>query len=343
MRQKKLENRVKELFKRQNFHLEKDGNSFKASKNSESLVLKIFSSEKYSLNDLKNSVSPEDKVFVDEQLKSVKKELENDVSVIKDEDETEKIETPSYEIIGTIAIINRLSDIDRDDAVEGIRHHNPNVETVLLKKTGLKGEYRVGEYEILYGNTTETVHTEFGCRYRVDPTKVYFSERFSTERKRVIDQIEKDEKVLVMFSGVGPFSIMAVRLAEPEKVVSVEKNPEAVKFQEENVKLNKVEKMVDIFEGDVNHILPELNSFDRLIMPLPEASNLFLETAFEHTEPDGIIHYYRFLEDKNWRSIEKEIEAVSKKTGREYEILNRTICGERAAYIDRVCLDLKLK
>ncbi|MFB6216740.1 MAG: class I SAM-dependent methyltransferase family protein, partial [Candidatus Aenigmatarchaeota archaeon] len=174
--------------------------------------------------------------------------------------------------------MNDLAGTDRDEAVEGILAHQ-NVKTILLKKGGLKGEYRVGDYEILYGEETETVHKEFGCRFRVDPTKVYFSERFSTERKRVVDQIKDGEKVLVMFAGVGPFAIMAAKLANPGKVVAVEKNPDGAEYLKENAELNKVEDVVEGIEGDVAEVVPELGTFDRIIMPLPESAQEFLPLA----------------------------------------------------------------
>ncbi len=343
MRQEKLENRVEELFCKQGFELDKDENTFKAGKDTTDLVLKVFSSEKYSKEQIKGQVETDEKIFVDEELHDIKEELENDISVIKEDEKQKEFKTPSYELIGDIAVINDLNNVKSSEAVEGILHHNPHVETIMLKKEGLKGEFRVGEYEKLYGEKTETTHTEFDCRYRVDPTKTYFSERFSTERKRVIDQINDGEKVLVMFSGVGPFSIMAARLSNPNKVVSVEKNPEAVRFQEENISLNNVEDTVEVVEGDVKDILPNLNTFDRIIMPLPGSSQDYVDLAFKHTKKGGIVHYYRFLEERNWSIIEDEIEKASEAADREHQIVERTVCGERAAYIDRVCLDIRLK
>lgn len=339
MRQAELEQKVRELFERQGFEVEKDGNNLTA-ENDQKLELKVFSSEEFSVEEVVSQTEEGQKVFVDEDLETVKGKIENDVSILKEEEDEPNYNTPSYEVIGDIAVINDLAEVERDEAVEGILYHHPSIKTILLKDEGLSGEFRVGEYEKLYGEETETVHTEHGCRYKVDPTKVYFSERFATERERVISQIEDGEKVLVMFAGVGPFAIMAARNANPEKVVAIEKNPEGAEYLKQNIKLNKVEDIVEGIQGDVSEVVPESGKFDRIIMPLPESSNEFLDLAFKHINNNGVIHYYRFLENDNWEPLIDEIKKTEEITGRECRIIDKIICGHRAPEIDRVCLDI---
>lgn len=341
MEQTELEQKVGELFERQGFNVEKDGNSFTA-ENGEKLKLKVFSSEQFSVEDIVEQVENGEKVFIDEDLDGVKNRVENDVSALSEEEDQPDFDTPSYEIIGDIAVINELADVEREEAVEGILHYNPNVKTILLKKEGLKGEFRIGDYEKLYGEETETVHKEHGCRYKVDPTKVYFSERFATERERVISQIEEGEKVLVMFAGVGPFAIMAAANANPEKVVAIEKNPEGANYLQKNIELNNVENIVGGIHGDVSEIVPELDQeFDRIIMPLPESSNEFLDLAFKLASSKGIIHYYRFLESGNWQRLLNEVNE-SNKTDKTYKIRDKVLCGQRAPDIERVCIDIEV-
>lgn len=342
MEQQKLEEKVRELFERQGFELESIENGFHAEKEGEELPLKVFSSESFEPEDISDLVKPGDKVFVDGELAEVEDRIENDVSVLEEEEDGKEFDTPSYEVIGDIAVINDLAGVDREEAVEGILHHQ-NVKTILLKKEGLSGEFRVGEYEKLYGEDTETTHVEFGCRYRVDPTKVYFSERFSTERKRVVDRIEDGEKVLVMFAGVGPFAILAARDAEPEKVIAIEKNPAGADYLKENIRLNGVEDVVEGIEGDVREVVPELGKFDRVIMPLPESADEFLELAFEHAEDNGVIHYYRFVEDGNMDAVLTEISDAAVNPGVDYGIVDQVECGERGPSVKRVCVEIKKK
>ena len=340
MRQEELEEKVREIFEQQGFHVEMEENSFTAEKEDSEPGGMIFSSENFGEQEVLNSNASI--VFMDEGFEHLKDRIDAEVSIIREEKDEEEYDLPSYELIGDIAVINEINDRDEEEVVEGILNYNPSVKTVLVKEDSLSGEFRVGDYRKLYGEETETVHKEFGCRFKVDPTKVYFSERFSTERNRVISQIESGEKVLVMFAGVGPFGIMAARNAEPERVVMVEKNPVAAEFMKENVELNDVENIVDCFEGDVAEVLPELNQkFDRIIMPLPEKAAEFLDLAVENLAEGGIVHYYRFIEDENWEEIESEVERIFSDREIGFEVIDRTFCGDRGPSVSRVCLDIQ--
>lgn len=337
MKQEKLEEKVKETFKEQGFNVQEEGERLKASKNGEEKVLEVYSSEKFSEKEVLEE-DHEGIVFVDEGLSELKDETE--VSIIYGEEDRE-YDLPSYEIIGDIAVISELT-VEEDEAVEGILDHHPHVETVLLKKGGLKGEYRVGEYEKLYGEETETVHREFGADLKVDPTEAYFSERFSTERDRVVSRIEEGEKVLIMFAGVGPFVVMAAKNASPEKVVAVEKNPEACEYLEQNIDLNNVGGTVEAFCGDVRDF-EYGERFDRIVMPLPGSADEFLDLAAELVEDEGVIHYYRFLEEGDWEALEKEVQEVMGKKGLRFEIVDRRVTGDRGPSVERVCLDIRVR
>lgn len=337
MKQQKLEEKVRETFEEQGFKVEKQGETFRVFRDGDEKILSIYSSEKY----LPEEVIEDRQgiVFVDEGLSSLGDEIE--VSIIYDEDSGKEYELPSYELIGDIAVINELT-VDGEEAVEGILEHHPHVKTVLRKEGGLKGEYRIGEYEKLHGEETETVHREFGVNLKVDPTEAYFSERFSTERDRVVSQIQDGEKVLVMFAGVGPFAVMAARNASPEKVVAVEKNPEACEYLKENIELNNVSETLKAFCGDVNDI-EYGEKFDRIVMPLPGSADNFLDLALDLIKDKGVIHYYRFLEEENWEEIEEEIARAVEAKGLRYEVLNRVVTGERGPSVERVCLDIRIQ
>lgn len=339
MEQQQLEKRVKQIFEDQGFEVGQHGNQLTASKDGVEKHIQVFSSDSYSPEEAEGRVEAGTLVFVDEGLKELSGELRNEVSVIREERGETDYDLPSYEIIGEIAVINELSGPEKNEVVEGILEHHPHVKTILLKEEPLSGEFRVGGYEKLYGEETETVHKEFGCRYRVDLTKAYFSERLATERKRVVDQIEDGERILVIGGGVGPYPILAAKNANPEKVVAVEKNPDAFKYLEQNIELNNVENIVEAVEGDARDVVPDLGKFDRVIIAIPEFADEFLELAFEHLEEGGIIHYYRFLEDENWDELIEEID----ETREEYEILDKVVCGQRGPSVDRVCVDIRKK
>ncbi|MFP4038366.1 MAG: class I SAM-dependent methyltransferase [Candidatus Nanohaloarchaea archaeon] len=323
MNQERLEEKVRKMLEVQGFKVENG----KASKPEVTLEIGIYSSERYTEEDVDLS---KDRVFVDEGL---------EVGEAYTVEEEKDYNLPSFELIGDIAIINDLAGRDREEAVEGILEYH-NVKTILLKKEGLSGEFRVGEYEKLYGEETETVHKEHGYKFRVDPTEAYYSERFSTERERVADLVEEGEKVLVMFAGVGPFAVLC---AEKAWVVAVEKNPEACKYLEENNGLNGFKEKVEARCGDVRELVPELEEkFDRVVMPLPESASEFLDLAVEAIREDGVIHLYSFVENREFRPVEKEIEDAVSGRGLEYEIVDRVRCGYKSPSEERYCFDIKI-
>ena len=324
MKQQKLEEKVAEILSREGFEIKEDI----ARKPEVELELGIYSSEKYSEKDIDYS---KDKIFVDEGL-----DVEDAYTVEEEKD----YDLPSFEIIGDIAIINDLSSREREKAVEGILAHH-DVKSILLKTEGLSGEFRIGEYERLYGEETETTHKEHGYRFRVDPTEAYYSERFATERKRVKDQVKEGEKVLVMFAGVGPFAVLCAEKAE--KVVAVEKNPEACNYLKENIVLNNFEDKIEACCGDVKKIVPDLDEeFDSVIMPLPESAINFLDVAVESLKKEGLVHLYSFVEDQDFRSVEKEIDEILSDQGLEYEVIERVRCGYKSPSEDRYCFDIRV-
>ena len=66
----------------------------------------------------------------------------------------------------------------------------------------IKGELRTRDMEIIAGeNSTETIHKEFGLRFKIDVKKAYFSPRLATERKHVTELVKEGETVLEISSG----------------------------------------------------------------------------------------------------------------------------------------------
>ena len=65
-------------------------------------------------------------------------------------------------------------------------------------------------------------------------------------------------------SGGGPFSIMIAKLARPKTIHAIDLKPEAVKYLEENMRLNKVENITPIC-GDALLEIEKLPEADTLI------------------------------------------------------------------------------
>jgi tRNA (guanine37-N1)-methyltransferase len=324
--QENLEERVSHIFERQGFEVEIDGNRFKAQGEQTEVSGTLFSSQRFEKHEVAEAA--EGKVFVDEGLSGVADALE-DVSVLESQD-TGDIDMPSFEVIGDIAVINEL-EMPEDEAVDAILSHH-DVKTILLKTEPLRGEFRVGEYNTLYGDETETIHRENGCRFKVDVTEAYFSERLATERQRVVSLVKSGEEVLVVGAGVGPFPIEIAVGAEPGGVVAVEKNSEAAEMMARNIERNPVGNAVKAMQKDVFEMNME-QKFDRCIFMIPGIERAFASLAAENMCAGATAHIYDFAEDPSSISIDHpdlEIKDISK-------------CGERGPASTRYRIDLLKK
>lgn len=251
----------------------------------------------------------------------------------------------SFEIIGNIVVIEIPNEVIsfKQEIIKAILARHKHVKTILRKIGEVSGEHRVAKYEIIYGNQTETMVKEFGCKFLVDPTKVYYSVKLSSERQRIAKQVKSGEKVLVMFAGVGPFPILISKLANPELVIGIEINPHAVNYFRENIKLNKVENTVRVYEGDVREILPKLNIiFDRIIMPAPYSAKDFVYLIKDKIKVGGTVHYYTFESINREESLPHEVEELFKRNGLESKVIYIRKCGSFAPYVNRYVADVKI-
>ena len=167
--------------------------------------------------------------------------------------------------------------------------------SVFYQSSDVSGDFRTRKLEVIAGeDNTETEYKEYGCRFKVDVEKVFFSPRLSTERKRIADLVQDGEVLINMFGGVGMFSIVAAKMKNCT-VYNIDLNPHAAKLCEENIKLNKKMKgKIISINGDAAQIVKEQlqDKGDRTLMLLPERSDEFLDSAVLATKSGGIIHYY---------------------------------------------------
>ena len=191
-----------------------------------------------------------------------------------------------------------------------------SVKCVYGQEGGVEGDFRLRKLRHLGGEErTTTLHKENGLRLKLDVQTCYFSPRLSTERLRIADKVAGGEKVLIMFAGVGPYSIL---IAKKTRVWSCELNDAAFRFHLENNRLNKVEERIEMIEGDAMLLPEELEGegpFDRILMPHPSQSNLFLPAALSMLAPKGVVHYYRHMtgrdEDEAERNLRDELGATA--------------------------------
>lgn len=255
----------------------------------------------------------------------------------------------AIDFVGDIAVIEIPRKLEAYKTIIGdaILNSYKNVKTVLAKAGAVTGAYRLREFIIIAGETkTETLHTEYGCRYHVDLAKVYFSPRLSYEHNRVASLVKENEKVLDMFAGVGPFAILIAKTHENVKVYAVDINPDAVALLEKNIRLNRVEGKVKPILGDAKKIVKQRlrGAADRVIMNLPEKAMDFVDAACEAIKPEGgTIHFYSFVNASD--SLEKmKLRGEVEKFGRKVEeILFSRFVRETAPYEWQAVLDAYIR
>lgn len=229
----------------------------------------------------------------------------------------------SFDMIGDICILKLEEELlpYSQEIGEAILKTNNNLKVVALDG-GVKGEFRTRDLKIIAGEKrTTTTHKEYGLRFEMDVSKVYFSPRLARERKRVVDLIENEngETILDMFAGVGPFSIMIARHSNIKEVHAIDINPDAVEYLEKNIKLNKVDN-ISHYLGDARSVICEIPNADRIIMNLPHSAIDFLGTGLDVLQPGGIIHLYSIVENEDLPKFSEKVVEMAKGFGHEVRI-----------------------
>jgi len=251
----------------------------------------------------------------------------------------------SFEIIGDVVIIEIPDEIIhlKDEIAKAILKKHKHVKTILRKVGEVGGVYRVAKYEPIYGSKTETVVREHGCRFYVDPTKVYYSVRLSGERERIAKLVRDGERILVMFAGVGPYAIVIAKLAKPKEVVGIELNPVAAEYFRKNVVLNKVQDIVKVYEGDVREIVPKLEGeFDRILMPAPHSAEDFVYLVKNKIKKGGFVHYYTFESENREEELPEKVQKLFEMHGMKVKIVGFRRCGSFAPYVNRYVVDVEV-
>ena len=242
-------------------------------------------------------------------------------AIVRVPDRLRSLLPTSLDVIGAIAIL-RLPDELRDserDIGEAILKWNPKLRTVAVDE-GVGGEFRVRGLRVAAGDPSfETVHTEYGLRYAVDVSKVYFSPRLGSERMRVAEQIRPAETVVDLFAGAGPYAILIARRREPRVVYAVDSNEVAVRYLIKNVRTNRAWR-VEPHLADARSVLAKVGAVDRIVMDLPHTAHEFLIDAFRAVRPGGMIHYYAILSLAEAQGHREEIQVLARDAKRHAEI-----------------------
>jgi tRNA (guanine37-N1)-methyltransferase len=153
-----------------------------------------------------------------------------------------------------------------------------------------------------------------------------------------------------MFAGVGCYSVIIAKYSDPKEIFSIDINPVAIQYMQENIKLNGVEAKVVLVRGDAKKVIQERleNVADRVLMPLPEKAYEYLDYALLALKPTGgWIHYYDFEHaNKGESPVEKIQLNVSKKLqrlGGDFQVVFGRIARSTGPNWYQVVLDIQVK
>jgi tRNA (guanine37-N1)-methyltransferase len=245
-----------------------------------------------------------------------------------------------YDIVGNIAIIKseHLKKSEIGKLVKTLLKR-PNIKTVVEKAERFKGRLRTIKVKHLAGEKqVGALYKENGCLFKVNVGKAYFSSRLSNERLEVARKVKKGDRVLVMFAGVAPYSIVIGKLSKCKEVVGIELGKIPSQYAKENIKLNKL-KNVKHIQGDVKKVIPKLKGkFDVIVMPRPNLKDSFLKDALKVASKGTKIIYYGFSKDEDKKKMIDALKGESKKI----KILKVKKAGDIAPYKHRYRIEIKV-
>ena len=163
----------------------------------------------------------------------------------------------------------------------------------VLRDFGIEGQLRIPVREVLVGDVTVTVHRENGVFFRLDASRIMFSQGNLKERMRM-SHVGKDEFVVDMFAGIGYFCLPMSKHSQPSRVLAIELNPLAYHFLRENIRLNRVDDVVEPVLGDCAQCAP-VNEADRVIMGMVQVTDRYLVKGIEALRSGGILHYHQTI------------------------------------------------
>jgi tRNA wybutosine-synthesizing protein 2 len=252
-----------------------------------------------------------------------------------------------YQRIGNIVLISIKPALTKHEKSIGkiLLSTIPNVKSI-CKRGAIRGEERIPKIKIIAGSKiTETIHKEGGCLYKLDVRKLMFAKGNVKERHRLQELVKDDEVIVDMFAGVGYFSIGLAKFANPLKIYSIDKNPIAIKYLKENVKLNKIQHKIIPILGDCKIVVKKLGKIaDRVIMGYLPKTFKFLPYAFEVLKKEGgMIHYHDiFKEEDLWDKPIKILEDAARKNGYILEkVLHKRIVKSYAPKVYHIVVDAK--
>ena len=225
----------------------------------------------------------------------------------------------------------------------------PRVKSIYLNSGRVKGQFRTPEkIEHLVGVKNSIIkHKEHGVIYKFDFTKIMFSMGNLNERKLLATLVKDGEIIVDMFAGIGYFSLPIAKHSKPQKIFSIELNPESFKYLNENIKLNHFEDVITSIKGDSKIEVIKLSNSgikaDRVIMGVFPAPKDFIKEALTLAKVEGTIFHYEGIVDKeNYLDLFNEFKEVAEKSSFKCELLAKRFVKSYGPGLYHAVFDIKV-
>ena len=140
-----------------------------------------------------------------------------------------------------------------------------NIRTVVNKTNQIDDTFRFFKMEVLAGeeDLMATVK-ENGCTFSFDFSKVYWNSRLHTEHERLVKEFKRNDIILDMFAGVGPFAVPAAK--KGCTVYANDLNPHSYQYLCANAKKNGVTQQLKAYNLDGRDFIKTI--IHELLQPL---------------------------------------------------------------------------
>ena len=264
----------------------------------------------------------------------------------------------SWAVIGDVVVVRVPEGCpDKAELGEALLELHGEADSVLadegIATDGVAGTHREPRRRVIAGRgDTETIHTEAGTRYCLDPAVVMFSPGNQAERVRMGEVVTADERVFDMFAGIGYFSLPMARAGA--HVTATELNPTSFRYLLENAVLNDVDDRLDAYRADCRDVTGAVEA-DRVVMGYygsadgtgedghgtrREEAHEFLPEAFASLVPGGVLHYHEATpESRLWDRPLERLERAADEAGRSLTVLGRRRVKGHSAGVSHVVVD----
>jgi len=251
-----------------------------------------------------------------------------------------------YDIFGNIAIMKAEGKTKKEKLAHARELlKKPGIKTVLQKTTNVKGRLRTIKTKYILGEKNLIAnYKENACIFNFNVETCYFSPRLANERQIISQKINMNDRVLVMFAGVGAYPIVIYKYKKPQKIIAVEIGRECCNYFRKNLILNKIpEGRIEIIQGDVKRkVNKNLGKFDVVIMARPNLKESFLQIGLSVCKSSSILIYYGFCKDDEINKLVENLLSEAKEIKRKIKIKEITAAGEIAPYKHRYRIEIEV-